>query len=59
MISKIDQGHGLVKKIGKLRNYKFMQDIYAKWIVKKIEEESYYHPNDQKSTSVENYQSME
>ena len=59
MISKIDQGHGLVKKIGKLRNYKFMQDIYAEWIVKKIEEESYYHPNDQKSTSVKNYQSME
>ena len=54
VISKIDQGHGLVKKIGKLRNYKFMQDTYSAWIVKKIEEEGYYHPNNQKSTTSEN-----
>ena len=54
VISKIDQGHGLVKKIGKLRNYKYMQDTYSAWIVKKIEEEGYYHPNNQKSTTSEN-----
>ena len=54
VISKIDQGHGLVKKIGKLRNYKYMQDTYSAWIVKKIEEEGYYLPNNQKSTTSEN-----
>ncbi len=34
--------------------YKYMQDTYSAWIVKKIEEEGYYRPNNQKSTTSEN-----
>ncbi len=35
LITQNDQGHGLVNKIGKLKNYKYMPDTYSAWIVEK------------------------